>query len=173
MSMPVPKPAPTLIPMQWSENACNAFILPSLLMPTRGPKCKLGYHVVFNLILWNFDTGIQWKCVPMPKDLHRKLAIHDTTIYKVVATWAADGSLWPACITSVRPLAAEKHRNLRVLHGDRTKTGAFGDSYASRRRRRCRSNTRSNVPLYLAQRSANISLLLALYHQAPERLRRA
>jgi hypothetical protein len=124
MSMPVPKPAPTLIPMQWSENACDAFILPPLLMPTRGPKCKLGYHVVFNLILWNFDTGIQWKCVSMPKDLHRKLAIHDTTIYKVVATWAADGSLWPACITSVRPLAAEKHRNLRVLHGDRTKTVA-------------------------------------------------
>ena len=51
-------------------------------------------------------------------------------------------------------------------------SGAFGDSYASRRRRRCRSNTRSNVPLYLAQRSANISLLLASYHQAPERLRR-
>ena len=50
--------------------------------------------------------------------------------------------------------------------------GAFGDSYASRRRRRYRSNTRSNVPLYLAQRSANISLLLASYHQAPERLRR-
>lgn len=50
--------------------------------------------------------------------------------------------------------------------------GAFGDSYASRRRRRYRSNARSNVPLYLAQRSANISLLLASYHQAPERLRR-
>ena len=52
------------------------------------------------------------------------------------------------------------------------KAGAFGDSYASRRRCRYRSNTRSNVPLYLAQRSANISLLLASYHQAPERLRR-
>jgi Transposase DDE domain group 1 len=59
-------------------------------------------------------------------------------------------------------------------HALRTHTlsGAFGDSYASRRRRRYRSNTRSNVPLYLAQRSANISLLLASYHQAPERLRR-
>jgi len=57
--------------------------------------------------------------------------------------------------------------------GGHLQIGAFGDSYASRRRRRCRSNTRSNVPLYLAQRSANISLLLASYHQAPERLRRA
>ena len=57
--------------------------------------------------------------------------------------------------------------------GDTIVGGAFGDSYASRRRRRCRSNTRSYVPLSLAQRCANISLLLASYHQAPERLRRA
>jgi hypothetical protein len=35
-------------------------------------------------------------------------------------------------------------------------TGAFGDSYAFRSRCRWRSNTRSKVPLYLAQRSANI-----------------
>src|SRR5437763_3540170 len=74
----------------------------------------------------------------------------------------------PAVQAYVRTLRDE----VEQLH-DRVETlqaGAFGDSYASRRRRRYRSNTRSNVPLYLAQRSANSSLLLASYHQAPERL---
>jgi hypothetical protein len=51
-------------------------------------------------------------------------------------------------------------------------TGAFGDSYAFRSRCRWRANTRSKVPLYLAQRSANISLPLHSYHHAPERLSR-
>jgi transposase len=93
-------------------------------MPKRGPQCKLGYHRVFNLILWLLYTGMQWKCLPVPTDTHGKPAIHYTTIYKVFATWAADGSLWQAFLASVRHLAAEKHLDLRVLHGDGTNTVA-------------------------------------------------
>jgi transposase len=52
-------------------------------MPRRGPKCKLGYHRVFNLIVWVLYTGMQWKCLPVPKDPHGKPAIHYTTVYKV------------------------------------------------------------------------------------------
>ena len=52
-------------------------------MPKRGPKCKLGYYRVFNLILWVLYTGMQWKGLPVPHDAHGKPAIHDTTIYKV------------------------------------------------------------------------------------------
>jgi len=37
-------------------------------MPKRGPKCKLGYYRVFNLILWVLYTGMQWKCLPVPTD---------------------------------------------------------------------------------------------------------
>ena len=44
-----------------------AFIFPYLSMPMRGPKCKLGYHRVFNLILWVLYTGMQWKCMPVPR----------------------------------------------------------------------------------------------------------
>jgi len=33
-----------------SENEFTTFILPHLSMPKRGPKCKLGYHRLFNLI---------------------------------------------------------------------------------------------------------------------------
>jgi hypothetical protein len=51
MSLPIPKPATTPIPVQLSEHDFTAFILPYLSMPKRGPKCKLGYYRVFNLIL--------------------------------------------------------------------------------------------------------------------------
>jgi hypothetical protein len=52
MSTTAPKPATTPIPVQLSETEFTEFILPHLSMPKRGPKCKLGYHRVFNLILW-------------------------------------------------------------------------------------------------------------------------
>jgi hypothetical protein len=50
--------------------------------------------------------------------------IHYTTIYKVFAKWADDGSLWQAFVASVRHLAAEKQLDLTVLHGDGTNTVA-------------------------------------------------
>jgi hypothetical protein len=47
MSTTAPKPVTTPIPVQLSEPEFEAFILPHLSMPKRGPKCKLGYHRVF------------------------------------------------------------------------------------------------------------------------------
>ena len=64
MSTTAPKPATTPIPVQLSEPEFEAFILPHLSMPKRGPKCKLGYYRVFNLILWVLYTGMQWKSCP-------------------------------------------------------------------------------------------------------------
>lgn len=130
MSTTTLKPATTPIPGQLSEPEFTAFILPPLSMPKRGPKCKLGYHRVFNFILWVLYTGMQWKCVPMPQDPTGKPVMHYTTVYKVFAKWADDGSLWQAFVASVRHLATEKHLDLRVLHGDGTNTvakkGAMG-----------------------------------------------
>src|SRR2546427_8309323 len=40
------------------------------------------------------------------------------------ARWADDGSLWQAFVASVRHLAAEKHLDTSVLHGDGTNTVA-------------------------------------------------
>ena len=87
------KPATTPIPVQLSATEFTAFILPYLSMPKRSPTCKLGYHRVFNLILWVLYTGMQWKCLPVPKDDDGQPAIHYTTIYKVFAKWSDDGSL--------------------------------------------------------------------------------
>ena len=67
MSTTAVKPATTPIPVQLSDTEFTAFILPHLSMPKRGPKCKLGYHRVFNLILWVLYTGMQWKCLPIPQ----------------------------------------------------------------------------------------------------------
>jgi transposase len=130
MSTTAPKLATTPIPIQLSESEFEAFLLPHLSMPKRGPKCKLGYYRVFNLILWVLYTGMQWKCLPIPHDTNGKPAIHDTTISKVFAKWADDGSLWQACVASVRHLAVEKQLDISVLHGDGTNTvakkGAMG-----------------------------------------------
>src|SRR5437867_4378052 len=124
MRLSTQKPATTPIPVQLPENDFTAFLLPHLTMPKRGPKCKLGYHRVFHLILRVLYTGMQWKCLPVPHDAHGKPAIHYTTVYRVCAKWADDGSLWQAFVASVRHLAAEKHLDLRVLHGDGTNTVA-------------------------------------------------
>jgi len=130
MSTTAPQPATTPIPVQLSAPEFEAFILPHLSMPKRGPKCKLGYHRVFNLILWLLYTGMQWKCLPIPTDSTGKPAIHYTTVYKVFAKWADEGSLWQAFVASVRHLAVDKQLDLRVLHGDGTNTvakkGAMG-----------------------------------------------
>jgi len=124
MSTTPAPPATTPIPVQLSESECTTFLLPHLSMPKRGPKCKLGYYRVFNLILWVLYTGMQWKCLPVPQGPDGKPAIHYTTIYKVFAKWADDGSLWQAFVASVRHLAIEKQLDLSVLHGDGTNTVA-------------------------------------------------
>src|SRR5713226_6349414 len=113
MSITAAKPATTPIPVQLSEPEFTAFILPHLAMPKRGPKCKRGSHRVFNLILWVLYTGRQWKCVPVPKDPNGKPAMHSTPVDKVFATWADDGSLWPAFFARVAPLADAKKLDLR------------------------------------------------------------
>ena len=137
------------MPVQLSAPEFEVCILPHLSMPKRGLKCTLGYCRVFNLILWVLYTGMPWKCLPVPTDAHGNPAIHDTTVYKIFATWADDGSLWQACIASVAHLAAEQHLATSVLHGDGTHTvakmGAMGldmrGTSISKGRRLSRSQT--------------------------------
>src|ERR671938_1511041 len=149
MSTTALKPATTPIPVQLSEPEFTAFILPHLSMPKRGPKGKLGYCRVFNLILWLLYTGMQWKCLPIPQDSNGKPVIHYTTVYKVFAKWADDGSLWQAFVASVRHLAVEKQLDLRVLHGDGTNTvakkGGMGLATRATNIRRGRKSSRSRT----------------------------
>ncbi len=118
------QPDLTPIPVQLSQHECNACIFPHLSRPKRGPRCKLGYHRLLNLIVWVLYTRRQWQCWPIPKDTTGKPEIHDTTISRALATWADDGSLQQAFMASVAHLSDEKKLDLRVLHGDGTNTVA-------------------------------------------------
>ena len=60
----------------------------------------------------------------IPHDTQGKPAIHYTTVYKVFAKWADDGSLWQAFVARVRHLAVEQQLDLSVFHGDGTNTVA-------------------------------------------------
>src|SRR5918999_5940280 len=122
--MPAKKPATTPIPVQLSETQFTEFILPHLSMPRRGPKCKLGYHCVFTLILRVLYTGMQWKCLPVPQAPDGTNSIHYPTVYKVFARWSDDGSLEQAFIASVTHLSAHNQLDLSILHGDGTNTVA-------------------------------------------------
>ena len=123
MSTTAQKPATTPIPVQLSEPEFEASLAAPLDAQAR-PKCKMGYYRVFNFILWVLYTGMQWKCLPVPHDTQGKPALHYTTVYKVFAKWADDGSLWQAFVASVRHLAVEQQLDLNVLHGDGTNTVA-------------------------------------------------
>jgi transposase len=123
--------ATTPIPVQLSATDFHKFIFPHLSMPKRGPRCKLDYHRLFNLILWVLYTGMQWKCLPIPTDAQGKPAIHYTNVYRAFAKWADDGSLEQAFIASVAHLSDEKKLDLRVLHGDGTNTVAKKGEMAS------------------------------------------
>jgi transposase len=148
--------ATTPIPVQLSAPEFHEFILPHLSMPKRGPTCKLGYHRLFNLILWVLYTGMQWKCLPIPKDPQGKPALHYTNVYKAFAKWSDDGSLQQAFMASVAHLAEEKHLDLRVLHGDGSNTvakkGATGlatRAISTRRARRSSPSPTTMVMCYL------------------------
>ena len=124
MPIPAQKPTTTPIPVQLSESEFTEFILPHLSMPRRGPRCKLGYHLVFNLILRVLYTGMQWKSLPVPQAPGGTDAIHYTTVYKVFARWSDDGSLEQAFMASVGHLSAHNQLDLSILHGDGTNTVA-------------------------------------------------
>ena len=66
--------------------------------------------------------------------------IHYTTVYKVFAKWADDGSIENAFIASVGHLAAHNRLDLSVLHGDGTNTvakkGGDGIGYSGHKHQR-------------------------------------
>jgi transposase len=154
MSTTTAHPVTTPIPVQLSESEFTACIFPHLSMPKRGPKCKLGYHRVFNFILWVLYTGMQWKCLPIPKDTHGKPEIHYSNVYRAFAKWADDGSLEQAFMASVAHLAAEKHLDLSIRHGDGTNTvakkGAMGLATRATNTRRARKSSRSRTTMAMS-----------------------
>jgi hypothetical protein len=65
MSTTTAQPATTPIPVQLSESEFTACIFPHLSLPKRGPKYKLGYHRVFNLILYLDQLASVLRCLKL------------------------------------------------------------------------------------------------------------
>jgi len=155
MSTTAPKPVTTPIPVQLSEPEFEAFLLPHLSLPKRGPKCKLGSYRVFNLILRVLYTGMQWKCLPVLQDAQGTPALHYTTVYKVFAKWADDGSLWRAFVASVRHLAVEKQLDISMLHGDGTNTvakkGVMASTIPATNTKRARKSSPSSTTMGMSE----------------------
>src|SRR2546425_8825875 len=137
-------------PSRWRSLVCKIPISLLGLSETN----TIGYYRVFNLILWVLYTGMQWKCLPVPKDTNGTPAIHYTTVYKVFAKWADDESLWQAFLASVRHLAAEKQLDISVLHGDGTNTvakkGGMGLGTRGTNTRRARRSLPSSTIMALS-----------------------
>lgn len=136
------KPEYKVIPVQLGKKEFKKFILPHLSLPKRGPKCKIGYHKVFNYILKVLYTGMQWKELPIKKGPDGKSELHYTGVYKLFAGWADDGSLKKAFIASVKHLSKKKKLDLSLLHGDGSNTvakkGAMGSATAVTSTRRAK-----------------------------------
>jgi transposase len=122
MSKSLQKKENWTIPTELKEEEFNKYILPNLTMPKRGPKCKVGYWLIFNLILKVLYTGMQWKMLDIPKDETGKRIIHYTQIYRYFAKWSDDGSLEKVFTASVELLMREKKLDLSVINGDGTNT---------------------------------------------------
>jgi hypothetical protein len=148
------KPATTPIPAHLSATEFSAFFFPHLARPQRGPQGTWGSHRVFPRIVWGLYTGMQWKCLPVPKDTNGTPAMHDATVSKVFATWADDGSLWQACSASVQHLAAEQHLDIRMLHGDGTnpvaQKGGMAVGTRGTNTRRAQKSSRSRTIMALS-----------------------
>jgi transposase len=154
MNAPAKNAATTPIPVQLSETEFNAFIFPHLSMPKRGPQCKIGYHRLFNLILWLLYTGMQWKCLPILKGPNGKPEIHYTNVYRTFAKWSDDGSLQQAFTASMSHLSDEKKLDVRVLHGDGSNTvakkGAMGLATQATSTRRGRRSSPSPTTMAMS-----------------------
>jgi transposase len=108
------------IPTELKEEEFNEYVLPHLTMPKRGPKCKIGYWLVFNLILRILYTGEQWKMLPIPKDEKGRPIIHYTQVYRNFAKWSDDGSWEKVFIGSVKNLQDQGELDLSVIQADAT-----------------------------------------------------
>ena len=152
MRTAAPKPTTTPMPVQRSAPEFEACLWPPLAMPKRGPTCTLGYDRVFHLLLWVLYTGMQWKRLPVPHDPQGKPAMHAPTVDTGFARWADEGALWQAFVARVRPRAAAKQLDLRVLHGDGTHTGAKpgGRAWGMRGTNTSRARTASRSSTILA-----------------------
>ncbi len=140
MAKSIKKPKYTKIPTSVTKKEFDEFFLPHLSMPSRGPKCKIGYWKVWCYILKVLYTGTQWKELVIDKGPDGEPEIHYSCIYKQYAHWSRDGSIEKIFEGSVKRLFDKKMLNISILHGDGTNTvskkGGDGIGYSGHKHQR-------------------------------------
>jgi transposase len=112
------------IPTSLSYAQFEQFILPHLLMGSRGPAPKLPLHKIFNYILRLLYTGCQWQELPIEKDQTGSPEIHYTRIYRMFRYWQTRGCIDAIFAGSVSILDQSDLLDISVMHGDGTTTAA-------------------------------------------------
>jgi len=118
------KPGYKHIPTELDEIQFTQFVLPHLSVGSRGPKCKIPLHRVFNYILNVIYTGMQWKSLPIKLNEKGKSEIHHSRIFRIYQRWVEDNSLVKVFDNTVSLLNKNKLLDLSVLHGDGSSTPA-------------------------------------------------
>jgi hypothetical protein len=65
------------------------FVLPHLVLGSRGPLPKLPLLTIFNYILKLLYIGCQWEELPIEKDSNGRPEIHYSRIYRMFRFWEA------------------------------------------------------------------------------------
>jgi transposase len=112
------------IPTNLSEEEFNEFVLPHLVLGSRGPLPKLSLRTIFNYILKLLHSGCQWEELPIEKNAHGQPEIHYTRIYRMFRFWEAHRCFDAICTASVSILHCTGVLDIRIVHGDGTSTAA-------------------------------------------------
>ena len=115
---------PRGIPTQLSIEQFEQFVLPHLIVGTRGPTPKLSLYKSFSYILKLLYTGCQWKELPIDKDNVGLPEIHYTRIYSVFRRWESAGCMRAIFAGSVFKLHHHGLLDTSIIHGDGTTTSA-------------------------------------------------
>lgn len=112
------------IPTSLSLAQFEQFILPHLIIGSRGSAPTLPLHAIFNYILRLLYTGCQWKELPIEKNHTGCPEIHYTRIYRMFRYWQARGCIDSIFAGSVFTLNRNELLDISVVHGDGTTTAA-------------------------------------------------
>jgi len=112
------------IPTSLTLAQFEKYILPHLLVGSRGPSPKLSLYAIFNYILRLLYTGCQWQELPIEKDQTGLPEIHYIRIYRMFRYWQARGCIDAIFAGSVLTLLQNDLLDTGVIHGDGTTTAA-------------------------------------------------
>jgi transposase len=112
------------IPVWFSEQEFDKFILPLLWVGKRGPKPGITLYQYFHYILYVLYTGIQWKSLPIELKLDGTPEIHYTRVWHKWKQWVEYGSIKELFYRSVQFLKDEGKLDISILNCDGSNTVA-------------------------------------------------